>query len=96
MIPANNEPTNIDVLSWLSRATLDIIGLAGFNYQFVSLNPKGEPNALNQAMSQILSPTQHISPALILRQISPIFRVLVSIQGTFNEMYLAHVSISPA
>jgi hypothetical protein len=27
----------IDILSWLSKATLDIIGLAGFNYRFETL-----------------------------------------------------------
>ncbi|KAI0077563.1 cytochrome P450 [Panus rudis PR-1116 ss-1] len=43
----------MDVLSWLSRATLDIIGLAGFNYEFNALNESGEPNELNKAFKTI-------------------------------------------
>ncbi|PCH43005.1 cytochrome P450 [Wolfiporia cocos MD-104 SS10] len=42
-------PARFDVLSWLSKMTLDVIGLAGFNYYFDTLNVAGEPNELSQA-----------------------------------------------
>ncbi|KZS96656.1 cytochrome P450 [Sistotremastrum niveocremeum HHB9708] len=32
---------NINAVSWLSRVTLDIIGLAGFDYAFNATNPQG-------------------------------------------------------
>ena len=32
-------PARIEVLSYLSRATLDIIGLAGLNFKFNALHP---------------------------------------------------------
>ncbi|KAG5639166.1 hypothetical protein H0H81_006070 [Sphagnurus paluster] len=43
--------SQIDALSWLSRATLDIIGLAGFNYHFDALSGDPEKNELNEAFA---------------------------------------------
>ncbi|KZT05295.1 cytochrome P450 [Laetiporus sulphureus 93-53] len=43
------EPARVDVLSGLSKATLDVIGLAGFNYHFDTLNPEGKGTELSQA-----------------------------------------------
>ncbi|KAJ7120172.1 cytochrome P450 [Mycena epipterygia] len=45
--------SRIDVFSWLSKWGLDTIGEAGFNYQFHALEPKGPPNELFQAISQL-------------------------------------------
>ncbi|KAL0573184.1 hypothetical protein V5O48_008777 [Marasmius crinis-equi] len=39
----------VDVLHWLSRMTLDVIGQAGFNYQLDAIS--GKYNALNEAFS---------------------------------------------
>lgn len=50
-ISKSGEPARIDVLNGLSKMTLDVIGLAGFNYEFDSLNIDGKPNELNQAFS---------------------------------------------
>ncbi|KZT05294.1 cytochrome P450 [Laetiporus sulphureus 93-53] len=50
-IAKHGEPARVDVLSGLSKATLDVIGLAGFNYKFDSLNPEGKPNELSEAFS---------------------------------------------
>lgn len=33
-LPASSEPPVIDVLPWTSRATLDVIGVVGFGYDF--------------------------------------------------------------
>ncbi|KAJ7115351.1 cytochrome P450 [Mycena epipterygia] len=44
----------IEVLSDLRRMTLDVIGQAGFNYQFDALDSNGKPNELNQVFTQLL------------------------------------------
>ncbi|KAF8802406.1 cytochrome P450 [Phlegmacium glaucopus] len=43
----------IECLSWMSRTTLDIIGLAGFNYNFNALTSDPEKNALMKSFSTI-------------------------------------------
>ncbi|KAJ7272270.1 cytochrome P450 [Mycena rebaudengoi] len=43
----------IEVSAWVRRATLDMIGHAGFNYQFNALEPKGKPSELNQAFTDL-------------------------------------------
>ncbi|KAJ7260121.1 cytochrome P450 [Mycena rebaudengoi] len=43
----------IEVLSWLSKMTLDVIGQAGFNYHFNSLNGSGEPDELSEVLKRI-------------------------------------------
>ncbi|KAL0578186.1 hypothetical protein V5O48_003817 [Marasmius crinis-equi] len=50
-IDQETSTARVDVLSWLSRMTLDVIGHAGFNYQFDAL--VGKPNELNEAFSHI-------------------------------------------
>ncbi|KDQ25794.1 hypothetical protein PLEOSDRAFT_1046114 [Pleurotus ostreatus PC15] len=66
----------IDVLSWLSRMTLDVIGLAGFNYTFDALNENATPNELNQAFSTIFHSGTNNRTIMVLRVISPVFRYL--------------------
>lgn len=53
---AGGVSAQVEALSWLSRATLDIIGLAGFGYTFDALNPAGEVNELNEAFSTLFTP----------------------------------------
>ncbi|KAE9395133.1 cytochrome P450 [Gymnopus androsaceus JB14] len=48
-----NGVAQFDAQSWLSRMTLDVIGRAGFNYNFNALNPHSEPNELNKAFGVI-------------------------------------------
>ncbi|KAJ7288741.1 cytochrome P450 [Mycena rebaudengoi] len=50
--PGTN-PARIEVLSWLSKMTLDVIGQAGFNYNFNSLDASGEPNELSEVLRRI-------------------------------------------
>lgn len=45
----------IDVLFWLSRTTLDIIGEAGFNHHFDSLNSGDTPSPLMIAIHELVS-----------------------------------------
>ncbi|EIN04552.1 cytochrome P450 [Punctularia strigosozonata HHB-11173 SS5] len=66
-------PTRIDALAWLSRATLDIIGLAGFNYSFDSLEG-GKPNELNEAMATMFSATEGSRFWTLLQARIPILR----------------------
>ncbi|KAJ7473951.1 cytochrome P450 [Mycena latifolia] len=74
----NNGAAQIDVLSWLRRMTLDVIGQAGFNYQFHALDTKGKPNELNQVFTEIFhSPHSNRYGAIRLaRSIVPILRLL--------------------
>ncbi|KAK7687003.1 hypothetical protein QCA50_009502 [Cerrena zonata] len=51
----SDKPMRVEVLSWLCRTTLDIIGIAGFNYDFHSLKEGGKPNELNEAYKQLFS-----------------------------------------
>ncbi|KZT73023.1 cytochrome P450 [Daedalea quercina L-15889] len=49
----HGEPARIDVLDGLSKMTLDVIGLAGFSYEFDSLNIHGRRNELNEAFNTV-------------------------------------------
>ncbi|KAJ7177190.1 cytochrome P450 [Mycena filopes] len=50
----------IDVLIWLRRMTLDVIGQAGFNYQFHGLEPNHQPNELNGVFTDLFHSPQSI------------------------------------
>ncbi|EGO00976.1 hypothetical protein SERLA73DRAFT_178985 [Serpula lacrymans var. lacrymans S7.3] len=63
----------IDVLSWLGRMTLDVIGLAGFNYNFDALNANEKPNELNQAFTTMFQAGQQMD---ILRFLQSRFSLL--------------------
>jgi cytochrome P450 len=71
----------IDVLSWLSKMTLDVIGLAGFNYEFNALNPDEKPNELNSAFTTMFQAGQQVSLLPILQAWFPIFRAVPSERG---------------
>ncbi|KAJ7434091.1 cytochrome P450 [Mycena galericulata] len=49
-----NGAATIDVLEWLRRTTLDVIGEAGFNYEFDALHEKGQSNELNKSFNELL------------------------------------------
>ncbi|KAJ7255345.1 cytochrome P450 [Mycena rebaudengoi] len=77
-MPKETDSACIDVLSWLRKMTLDVIGQAGFDYQFNALEPKGAPNKLNQVFTELLhSPTAQRDAGFRLAQsIIPILRIL--------------------
>lgn len=51
---ASHEPTEIDVLAWLSRAALELIGQAGLGYSFDDLDPKvTTPNDYSRAVKEL-------------------------------------------
>lgn len=62
-----------DVCKEFSKVTLDVIGAAGFGYEFNSI--KDEHNELNQAYQEILSQIS-LSPWTIASQLIPGFRYL--------------------
>jgi len=47
------KPARLDVMSGLGKTTLDVIGLAGFNYNFDSLKPNSKSSELNDAFQVI-------------------------------------------
>ncbi|KAI0040330.1 cytochrome P450 monooxygenase [Auriscalpium vulgare] len=94
---STDEPrTTIDVLSWLNKTTLDIIGLAGFNHSFDALNPDEIPSELNEAVRMMFSSLHGGGRDLlvVLQTILPIFRLIpsnvgrriVTAQATFRRI----------
>ncbi|KAI0767221.1 cytochrome P450 [Fomes fomentarius] len=73
-IAKGGEPARIDVMKWLSKMTLDVIGLAGFNYRFDSLS--GKPNELVDAFTQIFNPTMRITAMMILKDVFPFLNII--------------------
>ncbi|KAJ7765808.1 cytochrome P450 [Mycena metata] len=72
---ARSGTVRLDALSWLSKATLDIIGLAGFNYNFNSLASENQ-SELAAAFSTIFRAGTTITPIRILQARFPVFRVI--------------------
>ncbi|KAJ7453408.1 cytochrome P450 monooxygenase [Mycena latifolia] len=72
--------TRIDVLSGLSKMTLDVIGQAGFDYELDSLNPAGPPNEIQEMLHQLLhapnagraSNLRRMQPAIPLLRLLPL------------------------
>ncbi|KAI9062669.1 cytochrome P450 [Trametes sanguinea] len=75
-LDANGEPTRINVSRGLSKMTLDVIGLAGFNYEFNSLNPNGKPNELAKAFEDVFTFPVKIPILMILRNLFPVFEII--------------------
>ncbi|CAE6426980.1 unnamed protein product [Rhizoctonia solani] len=65
----------IDVLPWLSRATLDIIGVAGFDYHFNALDGNDE-DELSKAFNTAFESGQNFSTLAILQAFMPILRFI--------------------
>ncbi|KAF9463000.1 cytochrome P450 [Collybia nuda] len=69
---APSHSTRIDALAWLARATLDVIGLAGFGYSFNSLTHTD--NELADAFSTIFSTARKFRVITILQVWFPVLR----------------------
>ncbi|KAF5382545.1 hypothetical protein D9615_002825 [Tricholomella constricta] len=67
-------PPRIDALSWLARATLDVIGEAGFGYHFNSLSSPSTDNELATAFAVIFSTARKFRVITILQVWFPILR----------------------
>ncbi|KAJ7835121.1 cytochrome P450 [Mycena olivaceomarginata] len=81
-----SKPKRIDVLDWLSRMTLDVIGEAGFNHRFDSLNPNSAPNEVLKTFNKLFHSPGSARQNLIRISI-PLLRFLPGLPGrkTFNE-----------
>ncbi|KAI0328401.1 cytochrome P450 [Cubamyces sp. BRFM 1775] len=75
-------PATVNVHADLSKTTLDIIGLAGFGYDFHALNLEGKPNELNTAFRQLFanSPARQASVLATLATWFPILELIPSKQ----------------
>ncbi|KAJ7888861.1 cytochrome P450 [Mycena olivaceomarginata] len=85
----------IEVLSWLRRMTLDVIGQAGFNYQFDALENNGKSNELDEVFTELFhSPQANMYNVFRLSQaIMPILRLMPGpgrnlLRAARNKMYI--------
>ncbi|KIO34090.1 hypothetical protein M407DRAFT_64608 [Tulasnella calospora MUT 4182] len=72
---SGQEDKEIDVMVWLTRATLDVIGLAGFDYEFNTLT-EGEKNELVLAFMELFAPAQGPPFLALLSNFIPFLRML--------------------
>jgi hypothetical protein len=86
----SSEPQRIDLLSWLTKATLDIIGLAGFNYRFDCLTSSDEnPNELHAAFSVVIRQGGRFDLWGVLTAYIPPLRLVVSyFDSKSQELYV--------
>ncbi|KAJ7778749.1 cytochrome P450 [Mycena maculata] len=69
----------VDIMTWLNKATLDIIGLAGFNYDFKALASQNtESTELGKAFATIFRDGATQSPLRLLRTFVPLLRLIPS------------------
>ncbi|KAJ3480225.1 hypothetical protein NLI96_g8501 [Meripilus lineatus] len=73
---ADGDVARINVLSGLTNMTLDVIGIAGFGYEFNALNPSEKPNPLGQAMTEVLSSGTQPSVIGLVQSFVPILRFI--------------------
>ena len=66
------------MLFGLGRMTLDVIGLAGFNYEFNALKVKEKPNELNAAFKTIFQGSTSLPVFDTIRMFVPPLRIIVS------------------
>ena len=75
----------IDVLRYLGQCTLDVIGVAGFDYDFAAM--KEPDNELAEAYRQMMMAGQTISVLAVLQSFVPFLNKIVSVvcMGTFGD-----------
>ncbi|KAF7300110.1 hypothetical protein MKEN_01334200 [Mycena kentingensis (nom. inval.)] len=78
-----SDAARIDVLSGLRRVTLDVIGCAGFGYDFDALAMRsGKPNALNTALTAVFhSPKSNLYATMRMAQGMMPFLKLLPLPG---------------
>ncbi|KAJ7611689.1 cytochrome P450 [Roridomyces roridus] len=73
----------VDILSWLSKATLDVIGLAGFNYHFNNLS--SEKSELGEALATLFRTGMSLNLLRILQNFVPALRLIpTTVDNTMN------------
>jgi len=76
----------IECLSWMSRTTLDIIGLAGFNYKFNALSSDPEKNELMRSFSALFKAGTKPSVIPMVKAMYPPLRFLPAPNDTERKM----------
>ncbi|THH29155.1 hypothetical protein EUX98_g5030 [Antrodiella citrinella] len=71
-----NVPLRADVFAGLGRMTLDVIGVAGFNYEFDALNETGKPSELSVAFETIFQGDTSFPVFQMLRAFIPALRII--------------------
>ncbi|KAF8217962.1 cytochrome P450 [Mycena galopus ATCC 62051] len=71
-IGGNSRPTRIDVLDWLSKMTLDVIGQAGFDYQLGSLNGDEKSKEIHDTFHKLFRSVGRARRTAIFRSLSTI------------------------
>lgn len=68
----SSDQVRVNIAGWLSRCTLDIIGLAGFGYDFAALDGSGKSEMMG-AVEKIMqaSARQPSWPMWLFAKISP-------------------------
>uniref|UniRef100_A0A8H7Y1G3 Cytochrome P450 n=1 Tax=Psilocybe cubensis TaxID=181762 RepID=A0A8H7Y1G3_PSICU len=72
-VNSQGETGHVEVLSWLSKTTLDVIGQAGFNYRFNALT--NGKNELNDAFKVLFQSSTRIP---LIKALIPALRVIPS------------------
>ncbi|KAJ3889400.1 cytochrome P450 [Lentinula edodes] len=82
---ADNGAVRVDVQSWLSRMTLDVIGRAGFNHRFNALDST-EPDELSKAFSVIFGISSRFTLWNdVLQGLFPLLRVFPSTSDSVKK-----------
>ncbi|KAI0753248.1 cytochrome P450 [Daedaleopsis nitida] len=76
LVRSVDKATRVDAQKGLSKMALDVIGLAGLNYEFNSLNPQGKPDELASAFQEIFSVPDKVPIFMMLKYFFPILNVL--------------------
>ncbi|KAI0824243.1 cytochrome P450 [Trametes gibbosa] len=91
-VAARSGTTRVNVNKDLSRLTLDIIGVAGFGYNFNALDPQGKPNELSVAFRRLFLSTPSISALTpFLRLWLPFLKVILKTKRVATVKYASGV-----
>ncbi|KAJ7699206.1 cytochrome P450 [Mycena rosella] len=93
-VAQENGAARIEVLSWLRRETLDVIGQAGFNYQFNALHPGGEQSELEHAFTDLFH-SPHAQRNAAFRLAEAMVPILIFLVGISSSLVLASHLIEP-
>ncbi|KAJ7746491.1 cytochrome P450 [Mycena maculata] len=84
----NGGRARVEIIPWLTKATLDMIGLAGFNHNFNSLGNEGTRDELQEAFEALSAAggTPGKQPIMaILKSLFPAFRIIPTKADTMIE-----------
>ncbi|PVG01510.1 cytochrome P450 [Serendipita vermifera] len=88
---SHDSTARVDMLSLLSSTTLDIIGLAGFNYEFNAL--KNESTELSLAFHSILRTTNGFPIFQVLKEQFPFLRPFLRFDGLSKNLNFAQTTM---